>query len=234
MMVEVNKNGFVVLDRNILQWRWFTVPKTAHLFVYLILKANHADRPYRNIVIRRGELMTSLAHISEDTGLTLKEVRTALDHLKETGEVTDQEMYHGRLIFIPNYDLYQQVRARTEQAKGKGRHRASHGQREVASMATTGHQTTIYNQRNQETSVCETPTLDEVRNFAQEEGWCLNADRFFNYYASIGWVRNGNAISDWKALARLWAEEDREKAAKAAPPDDGLDCWGKPTKKEFE
>ncbi len=253
-MDELNANGFVILDRHILHWRWYTVPKTAHLYIHLVLRANHDDWYFLGNLVRRGELITSLPHLSRETGLSESEVRTALKHLVRSGDISYRVMPFGRLITLTNYDRDQRSlredppeesqpdHSRSADGPQPDHSRIADGSQPDHSRGAGGsQQTTIYNKDNKENKknkknkgACGTPTLDEVRKYAREAGLCLNADRFFNHYASIGWVRNGNAISDWKALARLWAEEDRKKMEKAAPRDDGLDCWGKPIKKEFE
>lgn len=63
------------------------------------------------------------------------------------------------------------------------------------------------------------PTADEVRHYCEEAGITLNADRFIEHYGSLGWMKAGSPIRDWKALARKWAREDKEKAEQAKEAD---------------
>ena len=79
------KSTFVKLDRNILLWRWFGDDKTFKIFVYLILKANIKPHDFQGITIQRGQLFTSLPTIASETKSSVQSVRTALNHLKSTG-----------------------------------------------------------------------------------------------------------------------------------------------------
>lgn len=57
------------------------------------------------------------------------------------------------------------------------------------------------------------PDAEAVRQYCEEAGIAVNADRFVEHYGSLGWMKGGQPIRDWKALARKWAREDKEKAA---------------------
>jgi hypothetical protein len=60
------------------------------------------------------------------------------------------------------------------------------------------------------------PTREEVFNFAMDEQIPLNVDKFYNHFTSTGWRSGNSPIVDWKARARAWVEEDRQKAAASA------------------
>ena len=57
------------------------------------------------------------------------------------------------------------------------------------------------------------PDAEAVRHYCEEAGIAVNADRFVEHYGSLGWMKGGQPIRDWKALVRKWAREDKEKAA---------------------
>lgn len=101
------KSTFIKLDRNIINWRWFKDHKTYKLFTYLLLTANTTDHPFEGIIVHRGQLVSSLANLACETGLTIKEVRTALNHLKRTQEVAYLSSPKYGLITVLNYDRYQ-------------------------------------------------------------------------------------------------------------------------------
>ncbi len=123
-------NGRVSLDRSITRWRWYKDGNAARLFIHCILMANYADTPWGNIVLHRGEFATSYERLSNDLGLTVKEVRTALGKLKRTGEVACTSTSKYTVISIPNYDLYQYLGNQT------GSQRAIEGQAEGKQRAT--------------------------------------------------------------------------------------------------
>lgn len=57
------------------------------------------------------------------------------------------------------------------------------------------------------------PDAETVRQYCEEAGITVDAERFVEHYGSLGWRKGGQQIRDWKALCRKWACEDREKAA---------------------
>jgi len=91
------------------EWEWFTDVNTCHLFIYCLLRANHKDTKWRGISIARGSFITSLDTISKETGLTVRQVRTSLNKLIMTGEVTNKSTNKNRLITITNYNNHQDI-----------------------------------------------------------------------------------------------------------------------------
>lgn len=79
--------GFVKIDRKITKWRWYKDTSTFKIFLHLILTANYEDREFEDIVIKRGQRVASIRSLAVESGLTEKNVRTAIKHLKATGEV---------------------------------------------------------------------------------------------------------------------------------------------------
>jgi hypothetical protein len=100
--------GFIKLDRKLLEWRWITQPNTLAVWIWLLLNANWEDKDFLNITIKRGSLATSYAKIGDAVGITPRQSRTALEHLKETKEVSITRHSKFLEITINNYDRYQQ------------------------------------------------------------------------------------------------------------------------------
>ena len=59
------------------------------------------------------------------------------------------------------------------------------------------------------------PTLDEVKAYADEKGYTINAERFSAYYESNGWKVGRNPMKDWRAAVRNWASRDGERQTQA-------------------
>jgi biotin operon repressor len=101
------EGGFITLHRKITQWEWYTDANTFKVFVHLLLTANHDDKKWRGITVKRGQTLTSRSHLAKETGLSVQNVRTALEHLKSTNEITTQTTKHYTLITVAKYDDYQ-------------------------------------------------------------------------------------------------------------------------------
>lgn len=101
------KSTWVKIDRNILDWEWYQNANTMRLFIHLILKANIKDCRFEGIVVRRGQLVTSYPKLSQELSLSVQAARTAVSHLKSTGEITVRRYPNFSLITVVNYDRYQ-------------------------------------------------------------------------------------------------------------------------------
>ena len=98
---------YVKISRKILEWEWYTDVNTKVLFLHILLKANWKPGRFQGIEIPRGSFVTSVQNLAVETGLTIRNVRTALKHLENTGEVTSKRHAKFSVITIKNYDKYQ-------------------------------------------------------------------------------------------------------------------------------
>lgn len=101
--------GFVKIDRKITKWRWYKDTSTFKIFLHLILTANYEDREFEDIVIKRGQRVASIRSLAAESGLTEKNVRTAIKHLKATGEVASLPTSKYTVFTVVNYEKYQIV-----------------------------------------------------------------------------------------------------------------------------
>jgi len=100
-------DGFIVLHRKMIDWGWYDCLTTKSLFIHCLLMANHKPNIWRGKVIKRGEFITSFAHLAEQSGLSIRQVRTSLKNLESTQEVTRTSTHRYTLISIANYSNYQ-------------------------------------------------------------------------------------------------------------------------------
>lgn len=119
--------GYIKLFRSLLDWEWFDCPETLSVYVFLLLSANHCENQWRGITVKQGQTVTSYSQIAQKTGLTIKQVRTAINHLKQTGEVAHQTTNRYSLITIQNYELYQSQTAsqKADERQAEGKQRAT-------------------------------------------------------------------------------------------------------------
>lgn len=106
--IDEFNNSKISLNRKIMEWEWYTEPKTSHLFIHCLLRANFKDNRYQGIAIKRGQFLTSIAKLSIETGLSFQEVRTALKRLNATHELTQEKHSQYSIITVNNYNKYQE------------------------------------------------------------------------------------------------------------------------------
>lgn len=128
MVITMDKS-FIKLNRKILNWRWYQDANTMRVFIHLLLKANYKDNDFEKTSVKRGQLITSQSHLAEDLKISVKNVRTALEHLKSTGEVAVETTTKYSIITINNYDEYQKSAVTlADEGQTNGRQTADEGQ----------------------------------------------------------------------------------------------------------
>lgn len=203
----MNATGFICLYRQITQWEWYKNPNTFRLFIHLLLMANYADGRFEGEIIKRGEFVTSLPSLADQTSLTIQQARTALDHLKSTGEITDRKTNRYRVITIVNYDRYQ-IDNRQNNRPSTGEQQADQQQYK---KDKNNKNNVIPLSRNKESKFTP-PTADDVRKYCEEIMiYGFNAEMFIDYYESRGWMIGKNKMKSWKAAVRTWLRRDEER-----------------------
>ena len=104
---------YVKISRKILDWEWYTDINTKVLFLHILLKANWKPSRFQGTEVPRGSLVTSQQNMAAETGLTIKNVRTALKHLENTGEVAVSRHPKFSVITVKNYNQYQSSGSQT-------------------------------------------------------------------------------------------------------------------------
>ena len=101
------ENGYIKLYRKFLEWEWYDDNNTKILFMHLLLTANWKAKKWHGITIKRGQLLTSQEHLAKQTHLTRQQVRTSLDKLISTNDITKSTTPTYTIITVKNYNKYQ-------------------------------------------------------------------------------------------------------------------------------
>jgi len=101
------KNGWIKIHYNLLNWEWYDDINTKTLFLHLLLMANWKDKKWHGILIKRGSFVTSLGKLANQTGLSVQNVRTSLNKLKSTHELTSKTNNKYTHLKLQNWDKYQ-------------------------------------------------------------------------------------------------------------------------------
>lgn len=146
--MKLLENGFIVLNRKICNWRWYTNANTFRVFIHILLQANYEDRDFENITIKRGQFVSTPEKIGKSLGLTCRQVRTAVNHLKSTNELTSKGHNKYTVFTVVNYDMYQDISRAKSQSKVK--------QKSIKSQSKVDNET-IYNKDNKYNNNPPTP-----------------------------------------------------------------------------
>ena len=188
--------GWIKLHRQFINWEWFNKSEAVHLFLYLLLKANHKDGNWQGIEIKKGQFITSYGKISSDTNISLQTIRTLLKKFELTNEINTQPTNKYTIITICKYDTYQDEETQTNTQL-------------TNNQQTTNNQlTTNKNDNNKNKFVV--PTFQDINNYCLERGTTVDANKFIDYYTSNGWMVGKNKMKDWKACVRRWEKSSSE------------------------
>lgn len=105
--IYINMSGWIKIHRQILDWEWYSDINAFRLFMHLILKANHKEKKFKGLVLNAGSVVTSRDILAIEIGLSVQQIRTALNKLKSTNEITIKSNSQGTVIQIVNYSKYQ-------------------------------------------------------------------------------------------------------------------------------
>ena len=100
-------NSWLKLPRSFTSWRWYHDSKMVHVFLYFLLQANVKKTDYLSLTVYPGQVVTSLAIIAEDTGLSPRNIRTCLQKLSQTGDIKVQSSNKGTIVTIRDYSRFQ-------------------------------------------------------------------------------------------------------------------------------
>lgn len=100
-------NGFIKLHRKLVAWGWYQDYVVKDVFLHLLLTANFKDTSWRKQELKAGQLVTSYKQLADNLGFSVQQIRTAVDKLKSTGEITTKSTNKYTIITVVNWEDYQ-------------------------------------------------------------------------------------------------------------------------------
>ena len=98
---------FIKLYSKMLDWEWYKDTNTFCLFIHCLLIANWKDGRFMGEEIPRGSFASSYPQLAQQTGMSVQNVRTAINHLKLTGELTVKSQAKFSVFTVVKYNDYQ-------------------------------------------------------------------------------------------------------------------------------
>lgn len=193
------QGGFVKIYRKMLEWEWYDDVNTKVVFLHILLKANWKETKYHGETIYPGEYKTTLPELSEDLGLSIKNVRTALEHLKAAGCLAVRKNPKFSIISIKNWGQYQS--GGSQNGSQTAVERQSNGSQAAVSFHYIEEEKEKKNSKKRENGgAASPPSLSEIADYVHAEGYHFSPERFFTWYEEKNW----RGVDDWKKKADLW------------------------------
>ena len=117
--------SFIKLDRKLLSWGWKDKPNMVALWIEILLQANAYENEWHGQKFECGSFPTSIAKLSKGTGLTPQEIRTCLNRLKSTNEITIESTSVGTKIKVVKWAEYQGKDTKSNKRNNKGSNKRS-------------------------------------------------------------------------------------------------------------
>ena len=171
--------------------------------MYLLLSANHKAGKWRGVDVLRGQHITSTENIAVNTGLSRQKVRTALEKLKSTGEITTESTNKYSLITIVKWELYQHG---VEDSNNQPNHAATNNQ--PASQPSNNHKQEVKQIKNEKNARRETPNAPS----ADEGGPLQMVCKSHSEEAALETIRNSFVFGhELSQTITTWLTYKREK-----------------------
>jgi DNA-binding transcriptional MerR regulator len=190
-------SGWIKLHRKFLDWEWFNKSEAVHLFLYMLIKANHKDAKWQGNDVKRGQFISSLGNISNATGISVQTIRTILKKLEKTSEIEVKSTSQFTIVTICKYECYQDENEQANKPLTNNQ------------QTTNKRLTTNKNEKN-ERMIFIVPSLEEVSAYCQERNNNVDSQKFYNFYESKGWMVGKNKMKDWKASVRTWEDKTKQ------------------------
>lgn len=147
--------GWIKFFRQFTKWEWYKDTNVKSLFIHLLLSANHKDKNWQGVLIKKGQLITSINSLSEETGLSVQNIRTALNKLKSTNEITIETTSKYTLITIEKYAFYQSISddSNTEDNKEINKQLTNEQQTTNKQLTTNKNEKNIKNDKNDKKNI---------------------------------------------------------------------------------
>lgn len=214
-----------------MKWQWYQVEGMIPLWLHLLLNANHTDRWQNGILVKRGQVLTGRKQLAKELNFSEQTVRTCLNRLKSTNEITIESTNRFSLITLINWDKYQLSDGLTnQQINQQINQQVTSNQPATNQQVTTNNnvkndknlkkekEKEIYKEKEREKSSFQKPTLEELDEYSKSIGFELDSQAFLDFYDSKGWMIGKNKMKDWKAAVRTWKRQDRGKTRGFANP----------------
>lgn len=192
-MANRENTTYIKLFRKMLTWEWYGDTNTFRLFMHILLKANYEPSRYRGHEIGAGECVFGRKKWAKELKLSEQEIRTAMNHLKATGEITTKATNRFTVIHLEKWEFWQI-------GEGKATKKLTNNQPTINQQLTTS---------KESKNIKNTTTIEEVRKYVQENNLNIDADYFFKYYETAEWKDNkGKPIRNWKLKALNWSRRE--------------------------
>ncbi len=201
-------NGWIKLQRKLLDWEWYDDPITKSVFLDLLITANFETTKYRGTEILRGQTVMGYEKMAHRLGISTQNARTAINHLKSTGELTSKVTSKGQVITLINYDKYQLTEVETNKQINNEANRQLTGNQQATNNSIRSKEIKEYKEDKNYSGETSSPTPSQtMKDFIQMvDQKNERYEQFIKSLPSIGTVGIEKVRGELDKFASYWSE----------------------------
>lgn len=202
-----DKQGYIKLHRKLEDNVFYRNSEAVHLWIHLLFKASFEDNVfyYKNtkINLKKGQLITGRKKLSSETGISESSVFRLLKLFESEHQIEQQKTNKFSIITINSFDKYHMCEQQSEQQMN------NKWTTNEQQMNTTKELIELKELKNNNNKF-KKPTIDEIKNYCNERNNNIDAEQFFNYYESKGWLIGKNKMKNWKSAIITWEKRNSQ------------------------
>ena len=101
------QNGWIKLNRKILNWEFWGDAKMVQIFIYCLARANSKPASYKGVTIERGSFTTTAGLMAKENNMSKATLYKCLKALQDSGSIEVQGTNKYTMVKVLKYDEYQ-------------------------------------------------------------------------------------------------------------------------------
>jgi len=158
------------------------------------------------VIVERGEILTSIRTLAQQSHTSEKSVRNFLKHAEVDGMILPKKGTAATHFIVLNYNDLQEQQSTEGHTEGTARAQQGHYHKKLRSKEGKNiEQTDSVSMRSR---AFTPPSFEEVEAFFTSLFRHDLAQPYFDYYTSNGWRVGKNPMKNWQSAARNWIRNE--------------------------
>lgn len=170
------------------------------------------------VELQPGDIAIAENNLADRWGWSRNTVRKFLQCLEVDNKIVLRKSQIINIISVVNWQKYQQVEQQNEQQIEQQIEQQNEQQeekertKEKEEIKKEENILSIDNiEKKERTSYFVVPKIEDIKAYINRQNYSFDAESFYDFYESKGWMVGKNKMKDWKAAVRNWQRMDKER-----------------------
>jgi DNA-binding transcriptional MocR family regulator len=214
--------GWVKIHRQIKDKAYYKDSEFIHLWIHLILCANHCNGEYLNgyeiIKLKKGQFVTGRKKLSQETGISESKIERILKVFESEQQIEQQTNSRSRLISILSWDKYQQTEQQTDSK------RTATEQQVNTNNNDNNYKNEKKDSKPRKIMFEDSELFDKFKFKDNFPEW--SKEKLTHYYdAALRYSIEGNKYVSWKLAIQTWERKDAANKVVIDKPKEKVIIW---------